>query len=117
MDIDVPLNTIIFAATDGCFAYESTQFLLTTLVEQLERSTNESQYADNLAKALSDVAGDDCSMAMSFSPSRDFSQSRIEFRKFLRLLQDIRLVPKNNPFISLNSGDFFLKMIRDKRGV
>ena len=117
VDVDVPLDTIIFAATDGCFAYESTQFLLTTLVEQLERSTNQSHYAENLAKALSDVAGDDCSMAMSFGPSNDYSQTQLAFKKFLRPLQDIRLVPKNNPFISLNSEDFFLKTIKNKRGV
>jgi serine/threonine protein phosphatase PrpC len=115
-DIDVPLDTIILAATDGCFAYESTQFLLTTLVEQLDRSNTEAEYSKNLAQALSDIAGDDCSMAISFGPALSFLQSQIAFRKYLRPLQDIRLVPKNNPFISFSSEEFFLKRVRDKQG-
>ena len=106
----------MFVATDGCFAYESTQFFLTTLIEQLDRSANIAQYSQNLASALSSIAGDDCSMAMSFPPDVDFGILQEKLRKHLRHLQDIRNVPRSNPFLSFTSGDFFLKHLRNRSG-
>jgi hypothetical protein len=117
VNINVPQDAIVFVATDGCFAYESTQFFLTTLIEQLDRSMNQKQYSMNLAYALSAIAGDDCSMAMSFPPGIDFDSMRLELQKYLRYLQDIRNVPRNNPFILFSSGDFFLKHLRNQIGV
>jgi serine/threonine protein phosphatase PrpC len=117
VNINVPQDAIVFVATDGCFAYESTQFFLTSLIEQLDRSMNQKQYSMNLADALSAIAGDDCSMAMSFPPGIDFDSMRLEFQKYLRYLQDIRNVPRNNPFILFSSGDFFLKHLRNQIGV
>lgn len=117
VNVDVPLDAIVFVATDGCFAYESSQFFLTSLIEQLDRSSNEEQYSKNLAQVLSTVAGDDCSMAMSFPPNLDFDSVKADFQKHLRHLQDIRNVPRNNPFITLSSDDFFLKHLQNKTGV
>lgn len=116
VNIDVPQDAIVFVATDGCFAYESTQFFLTTLIEQLDRSSNQKQYSMHLANALSVVAGDDCSMAMSFPPGINFDSMKSELQKSLRHLQDIRNVPRNNPFVLFSSGDFFLKHLRNRIG-
>jgi len=116
VNIEVPRDAIVFVATDGCFAYESTQFFLTTLIEQLDRSADTAQYSQNLASALSAIAGDDCSMAMSFPPDIDFGILQEKLRKNLRHLQDIRNVPRSNPFLSFTSGDFFLKHLRNKSG-
>jgi serine/threonine protein phosphatase PrpC len=116
VNIEVPSDAIIFVATDGCFAYESTQFFLTTLIEQLDRSTNEQQYSQNLAVALSAISGDDCSMAISFPPSVQFDSLKNELAKQLRHLQDIRTVPRNNPFLAFSSGEFFLKHLNTKTG-
>lgn len=112
LSIEVPRDAVVFVATDGCFAYESTQFFLTTLIEQLDRSVDQEQYSKHLAEALSAVAGDDCSMAMSFPPSIDFEITKTTLQKHLRNLQDIRNVPRNNPFIAFSSGEFFLKHLK-----
>jgi serine/threonine protein phosphatase PrpC len=116
VNIEVPSDAIVFVATDGCFAYESTQFFLTTLIEQLDRSTDELQYSKNLATALSSISGDDCSMAMSFPPTVQFDSLKNDLAKQLRHLQDIRTVPRNNPFLVFSSGDFFLKHLNAKSG-
>ena len=116
-DIDVPKNAVVFVATDGCFAYESTQFFLCTLVEEMMHSSNVVEYSENLAATLSAIAGDDCSMAMSFRSDSEFPQTKSEFKDHLRPLQEIRNVPKHNPFITFSSGDLFLRHLRNERGV
>jgi len=116
VNIEVPSDAIVFVATDGCFAYESTQFFLTALIEQLDRSADEMQYSKNLATALSSISGDDCSMAMSFPPTVQFESLKDDLAKHLRYLQDIRTVPRNNPFLIFSSGDFFLKHLNAKTG-
>lgn len=110
--VEVPQDAIVLVATDGCFAYESTQFFLTTMIEQIDRSANQEQYGKNLAAALSAIAGDDCSMALSFPPNMDFETTKAALQKHLRHLQDIRNVPRNNPFLTFSSGDFFLKHLK-----
>lgn len=114
--IEVPNDAIIFVATDGCFAYESSQFLLTTLIEQIDRSTNQLDYAEKLSVALSTIAGDDCAMAMSFPFEVPFEESKQKLSQHLRELQDLRNVPRNNSYVLFSSEDFFLRHLKDKLG-
>ena len=112
--VEVPNDAIVFVATDGCFAYESTQFFLTTLIEQLDRSSSPEEYARKLSVALSAVAGDDCAMAISFPPNVNFEDTKQKSSEHLRHLQDLRNVPRGNPFVQFSSEDFFLNHLRDK---
>lgn len=114
--VEVPGDAIVFVATDGCFAYESTQFFLTTLIEQLDRSGNPAEFAENLSAALSAVAGDDCAMAVSFAPTAAFELAKARIGVHLRHLQDIRNVPRGNPFLRFSSEEFFLSHLHNATG-
>lgn len=106
-DVELPEDAIVIVATDGCFAYESLKFFLTTLVEQIDRSTDEECLARNLERELTRVAQDDCSFVASFGPRPRFEDVRSKFRPFLRDLQDLRLVPHTNPHVVLHDETFF----------
>jgi hypothetical protein len=112
----LPAEAIVFAATDGCFAYQPTQYLLTSLVEELDRSHDCDEFSDHLARALSSVAGDDCAISMLLPVDQGFASVRDGFRTWLRDLQDVRHVPRANRFLTLADNSTYLQLHRERRG-
>jgi Protein phosphatase 2C len=112
----LPAETIIFAATDGCFAYQPTQYLLTALIEEMDRSHTSDEYSNLLARALASVSGDDCAVSMVLPAGASFADTRNLFRPWLRELQDVRHVPRNNRFLTLTNDSTFLRLRQEKRG-
>jgi serine/threonine protein phosphatase PrpC len=113
----LPADAVIFVATDGCFAYQPTQFLVTTLIEELDRSHDCNEYSTHLAGALSSVSGDDCAISMLLPIGKSFADTRDSFRPWLRELQDIRHVPRNNRFLTLNNNSTYLRLYRERMGL
>jgi serine/threonine protein phosphatase PrpC len=112
----LPADAVVFVATDGCFAYQPTQFLVTTLIEELDRSHDCNEYSAHLAGALSSVSGDDCAISMLLPIGKSFADTRDSFRPWLRELQDIRHVPRNNRFLTLNNNSTYLSLYRERMG-
>lgn len=112
----LPADAIVLAATDGCFAYQSTQYFLTSLIENMVISNDADQYSIQLANTLATVSGDDCAISMLLPSGCSFSDVRDRFRPWLRELQDIRNVPRNNRFLTLSDNALFLQMYRRNRG-
>ena len=112
----LPRDAIIFAATDGCFAYQSTQFLLTSLIEDMVVAGDADQYSHHLANTLSAISGDDCAISMLFPAAASYTVVRENFRPLLRDLQDIRNIPRNNRFLTLSDNSLYLRLYRMNRG-
>ncbi len=113
----LPADAVVFVATDGCFAYQPTQFLLTTLIEELDRSHDCDEYSAHLASSLSSVSGDDCAISMLLPIGKSFADIRESFRPWLRELQDIRHVPRHNRFLTLNNNSTYLSLYRERMGL
>jgi len=104
--LEIGRHSIVFAMTDGCYAYCTTFKLLLILLNELSRAANLNDWTERLRVTLSSFAGDDCSMAISLPPDISFESLKELYEPTTQYIDDLRLVPETmppNPFVSVHA--------------
>lgn len=93
-EIDLPLPTVLIAATDGCFGYLPTPMHFEALLlETMAAASSRDQWLDLLRTRITAVAGDDASLAIVAMGWQKHGALRKAFRPRLRTLMTTYIDP------------------------
>jgi len=114
-DYRIPSGAVVIAMTDGCFGYWSHFRLMYTMIDQILRSHDFSEWLNRLRHQIMKVAQDDSSLAIS-SSGLDFEVLKAKLEPRFEQITTLTNIPETkpvNPFVLLHNDEQYFEFLNN----